>query len=283
MRLRDELVCRLEPWELKLVPTSYDVVGDIAIIRVPESLEHRSEIVARAIMRVDKHVRTVLRQASPIYGDFRLRELGFAAGERKTETVHREFGCLFKVDLKQSYFSPRLSYERMRIATKVRPFELVVNMFAGVGCFSIIIAKHSKARKVYSIDINPAAIYYHKENMRLNRAEGTIEPILGDAKEIIEGRLRIVADRVLMPLPEKAYEYLEYARSALKPQGGWIHYYGFEHADKGEDPVEGMKEKVTQKLRHICSGFEIPSGRIVRTTGPRWYQIVLDISILQNS
>jgi len=203
MRLRDELVRRLEPWELKLVPTSYDVVGDIAIIRVPKSLEHRSEIVARAIMQIDKHVRTVLRQASPISGDFRLRELGFVAGERKTETVHKEFGCLFKVDLKQCYFSPRLSYERMRIAAMVRPFELVVNMFAGVGCFSIIIAKHSKARKVYSMDINPAAIYHHKDNVRLNRVEGIIEPILGDAKEIIEARLRRVSDRVLMPCPKR--------------------------------------------------------------------------------
>ena len=279
MRLRDELICRLEPWELKLIPASYDIVGDIAIIRVPESLEHRSGIVARAIMRIDKHVKTVLRQASPVSGNFRLREFEFVAGERKTETVHKEFGCLFKVDLRQSYFSPRLSYERMRIARQVEPFEFVVNMFAGVGCFSIFIAKHSRAVKVYSIDINAAAMYYHRENIRLNKVEGTVEPVLGDAKEIIEERLEGIADRVLMPLPERAYEYLECARSALKPRGGSIHYYGFEHADKGEDPIERMKKKVSQKLSHICSRFEIPSARIVRTTGPRWYQIVLDIRI----
>jgi len=247
-------MCRLEPWELKLIPASYDIVGDIAIIRLPESLVHRSGIVARAIERIDKHIKTVLRQVSPISGDFRLRELEFVAGERKTETVHKEFGCLFKVDLKQSYFSPRLSYERMRIARQVAPFEFVVNMFAGVGCFSIIIAKHSKA-------------------------EGTIEPISGDAKEIIEERLEGVADRVLMPLPEKAYEYLEYAKLALKPQGGSIHYYGFEHADKGENPIERMKEKVSQKLSHISPRFVITFSRIVRTTGPRWYQIVVDIRI----
>jgi len=279
VRLRDELICRLEPWELKLIPASYDIVGDIAIIRVPESLEHRSGIVARAIMRIDKHVKTVLRQASPVSGNFRLREFEFVAGERKTETVHKEFGCLFKVDLRQSYFSPRLSYERMRIARQVEPFEFVVNMFAGVGCFSIFIAKHSRAVKVYSIDINAAAMYYHRENIRLNKVEGTVEPVLGDAKEIIEERLEGIADRVLMPLPERAYEYLECARSALKPRGGSIHYYGFEHADKGEDPIERMKKKVSQKLSHICSRFEIPSARIVRTTGPRWYQIVLDIRI----
>jgi tRNA (guanine37-N1)-methyltransferase len=279
VRLRDELICRLEPWELKLIPASYDVVGDIAIIRVPESLEHRSGIVARAIMRIDKHVKTVLRQASPVSGNFRLREFEFVAGERKTETVHKEFGCLFKVDLRQSYFSPRLSHERMRIARQVEPFEFVVNMFAGVGCFSIFIAKHSRAVKVYSIDINAAAMYYHRENIRLNKVEGTVEPVLGDAKEIIEERLEGIADRVLMPLPERAYEYLECARSALKPRGGSIHYYGFEHADKGEDPIERMKKKVSQKLSHICSRFEIPSARIVRTTGPRWYQIVLDIRI----
>ena len=282
MKLRDELADILEPWELRLVPRSYDIVGDIAVVRVPKPLEHRSIIMGEAIMRIDKHIKTVLRQATPVSGNLRLRDLEFVDGERKTETIHREFGCLFKVDLKRCYFSPRLSYERMRIARLVKPFEGVVNMFAGVGCFSIIIAKHSMAGKVYSIDINPAAICYHKENVRLNRVEAIVEPIEGDAKTIIEGRLKAAANRVLMPLPGKAYEYLEYAKSALRPGGGWIHYYEFEHASKGEDAIEKVKDKVSEKLSHFCSKFEIRSARIVRTTGPRWYQIVLDISISEN-
>ncbi len=281
MKLKEKLKDQLEPWELELVPKSYDIVGDIAIIRVPKMLEQRSKLVAEAIMQVDKHIKTVLLQESPVSGDFRLRDLEFIFGEKKTETLHRELGCLFKVDLKECYFSPRLSYERMRIAKQVKPGEIIVNMFAGVGCFSIIIAKNAKPKKVYSIDINPLAIHYHKENVKLNKVEDIVEPIEGNAKKVIKERFIGVAERVLMPLPEKAYEYLEWARLALKQEGGWIHYYGFEHASKDEDPVKKVKEKITVKLSQSVSCFEIASERIVRAVGPRWYQIVLDI-LVQN-
>jgi tRNA (guanine37-N1)-methyltransferase len=116
-----------------------------------------------------------------------------------------------------------------------------------------------------------------KENVRLNRVYGKVIPLLGDAKEIIEDRLRCVADRVLMPLPEKAFEYLPYALLALKKSGGWIHYYDFEHASKNEDAVEKVKLKVANRLTQLGVNFEILFGRIVRATGPNWYQVVLDI------
>jgi len=277
MSLKEKLKGKIEPWELELIPRSYDVVGDIAVIRVPEILEHRSSIIAETIMQVDKHVKTVLRQVGPVAGDFRLRGLEFVLGEKKTETVHREFNCLFKVDLRECYFSPRLSHERMRIAGQVKPAEVVVNMFAGVGSFSIIMAKQAKPRKVYSIDISPVAIRFHRENVKLNKVEDIVEPVEADAKRVIEERLTGLADRVLMPLPEKAYEYLDWARAALKSEGGWIHYYGFEHADKDEDPPEKVKDKVSKKLSSLGSRFEIPTARIVRAVGPRWYQIALDI------
>jgi tRNA (guanine37-N1)-methyltransferase len=150
-------------------------------------------------------------------------------------------------------------------------------MFAGVGCFSIIIAKHSDAEKVYSIDINPVAVKSMQENVRLNRVYDKIVPMLGDAKDIIEKRLRHIADRVLMPLPEKACEYLPYALLALKRAGGWIHYYDFEHAKKNENPIVKIKLKVAEKLESLGVDFQIPFGRVVRATGPNWHQIVLDI------
>jgi len=166
-------------------------------------------------MSVQKNVKTVLAQTSSVCGDFRLRKLDFVAGENKTVTVHKEFECLFSVDVGKCYFSPRLLYERMRIAKQVGDREVVVNMFAGVGCFSIVIAKHSKAEKIYSIDVNSAAIQFMQENIRLNKVYRKVIPIQGDAKEVIEERLRCTADRVLMPLPEKTFEYLPYAVSAL--------------------------------------------------------------------
>lgn len=281
--LKTLLKDRLTPEELKGLYKSYDIVGDIAVIRVHEGLKPKAAIVAEAIMETHKRVKTVLLQTSPISGEFRLRNLQWIAGENKTETVHKEFGCLFKVDLKQVYFSPRLSYERRRIAELAKPNEIVVNLFAGVGCFSIILAKFSKVAKVYSIDINPVAVQYMRENVLLNKAVRQVIPILGDAKEVVEKRLRSVADRVLMPLPEKAYEYLEQALIALKPSGGYIHYYTFEHATKNESPVEKAEMKASERLRKLKARFDIPFGRVVRTTGPNWYQVVLDIKVIPNS
>jgi len=263
--------------ELAYVYNSYDIVGDIAIIRVSEKSKRYSKIIAGEIMRVHKNVETVLSQTSPVYGDFRLRKLEFVAGKAKTVTVHRESGCLFSVDLEKCYFSPRLFCERMRIAKQVRAGEVAVNMFAGVGCFSIVMARHSKVRKVYSIDVNPTAIKYMQENVRLNGVYGKVIPLLGDAKELVKKGLCHVADRVLMPLPEKAFECLPYALLALKKAGGWIHYYGFEHAKRNENPIEKVKLKVTEKLQSLGVAFEIPFDRVVRTTGPNWYQIALDI------
>jgi len=278
-RLREYLAGRLEDWELKILPGSYDIVGDIAVIRIPNDLRHRAKEIAKAIMEINRHVKTVLNQVSPVSGSFRLRRLEWIMGEKRTVTIHREYGCLFKVDLEKCYFSPRLSYERFRVAELVRPSETVINMFAGVGCFSILIAKRSKVDKVYSIDLNPWAIKYAIENIRLNGVEHIVEAILGDAKMIIEERFVETADRVLMPLPEKAYEYLDYAIEALKPNGGTIHYYDFIHAGKDEDPICKVKEKISRKLNKFGIDFKVEFGRIVRTVGPRWFQVVLDIRV----
>lgn len=270
---------KLSSEELALVYKSYDIIGDIAIIRVPDKLLPLNETIAEALMRQHKHVKAVWRQSSPVFGDFRLRKLEWIAGEKKTETVYKEHGCLFKVDVGKCYFSPRLGFERMRIANLVRDNEIVVNMFAGVGCYSVIIAKHSKAAKIYSIDINPVAVKYMRENVLLNKMVNTVIPIEGDAGTTIEEMLKNTADRILMPLPEKAYKYIDSAFLAVNLQGGWIHCYSFEHAKKEENPIEKVKIQVREKLKQQNVNFELPFGRIVRQTGPRWYQIVIDIQV----
>jgi len=278
-RLRRTLSRVLSPEDLTNVYNSYDIVGDIAMFRLPCASRKNAQNIAKAIMRIHKSVKTVLAQVSPVAGDFRLRRLTHVTGENRTSTIHRESGCLFSVDVEKCYFSPRLYHERSRIARLIKPNETVVNMFAGVGCFSIIIAKHVSTAKVFSIDVNPAAIQFMRENIRLNRVYGKVIPLLGDSKAIIDRRLQHAADRVLVPLPEIAFEYLPSAISALKTSGGWIHYYDFEHAEKTENSVEKTKLKVTKKLSSLNVAFGFPFSRVVRTTGPNWYQVVLDMRI----
>ena len=278
-RLNEKLSTTSSSAESNIIYNSFDIIGNIAIIKMPNGNILNAEKAANQIMATHRNVKTVLAPTSPIVGDFRVRELKFLAGEEKTSTRCRESGCVFGVDVEKCYFSPRLSHERLRIASLVKNGETVVNMFSGVGCFSIVIAKTLSQTKVFSIDVNPTAVQYMEENVRINRVYGRVIPLLGDSKNVINTQLQGQADRVLMPLPEKALEYLPYAVSALKKHGGWIHYYDFQHAAGKEKPVEKTKLKVAQKLDSLDVDYIFAFSRVVRSTGPNWYQTVLDVQV----
>ncbi len=261
------------------VYNAFDIIGDLAVIKLPDSSAVTAKAVGEAIMNRHRNVKTVLAQVSPVTGAFRLRRLAYLAGENRTYTLHKESGCAFAVDVESCYFSPRLLHERMRIARLVQPEEVVVNMFTGVGCFSIIIARHSQAAKMFSIDVNPVAVKFMEENIRRNRVYHKVVPLLGDAKAIIDARLRRCADRVLMPLPEKAFEYLPSAVSALKTSGGWVHVHAFEHALKIEIVAEKVRQKVAETLGVSGLDFKVSCVRVVRSTGPNWFQLVADVHV----
>jgi tRNA (guanine37-N1)-methyltransferase len=278
-RLKETLT-KLFPAEGSVgVYNAFDIIGDISTIKLPRFSTAKAEDIAEAIMNRHRNVKVVFVQISGVAGDFRLRRLRHVAGENRTVTVHKESGCSFAVDVESCYFSPRLLHERMRIARLVQPCEVVVNMFAGVGCFSIIIATHAQAAKVFSIDANPVAVKFMEENIRRNRVYDRVFPLLGDSKAIIETRLQRCADRVLMPLPEKASAYLPYAVSALKTSGGWIHIHAFEHALKTENCAEKAVQKVKETLDVLDVNFEIVHVRPVRSTGPNWFQLVTDVHV----
>ena len=274
--LKNRLKAVLTEDEIAELKSSLEIIGDLAIIKLPPKLKPKASLIAKTIMEIHRNVKAVYGQVSPVLGEYRVRRLSFLAGTPKTETIHREHGCLFKVDVAEAYFSPRLQHERLRVAKLVRDGETVVNMFAGVGCFSIIIARHAKPNIVYSIDLNPKAYRYMVENILLNRVADKVKPILGDSKSIVEERLVGVADRVLMPLPLKAKEYLPSAVKALKPRGGWIHYYDSIHAVKGENPIWKAAWSIPEKIGSFR--LKVSGGRIVRSIGPNWYQVCLDIS-----
>lgn len=277
--LKTVLADKLDPKELQKLYKSYDLIGEIAVLRVPKALKCHTKLIAETVMETHQQIKSVWKQSSSVSGDYRLRELEFVLGKKNTETCYKEHGCVYKTDLQKTYFSPRLSYERLRIAKLVQKTETIVNMFAGVGCYSIAIARHSDPKTVYSIDVNPAAFKYLNENIRLNKTEKTVVPIQGDAKTTIENKLQNIAERVLMPLPELAFHYLDSAVLALRPEGGWLHYYDFEYAKKYENPVHKVEVKVSEKLSNLCKDFSIKFGRVIRPIGPRWYQVVLDIEV----
>ena len=271
--LREALKGRLSKEELKQF-RAFDMVGDIAVVKLPEGLLPKKRVIGEALMQVHRHVRTVLRQTSVVRGEFRTRELEVIAGEPRTETTYREGGCDFRVDLAKVYFSPRLATERLRVAKQVKPGEVVVNMFAGVGCYSILIAKHSEAARVYSIDKNPAAFEYMRTNIRINKVGDRVLPILGDAREVIETRLKGKADRVLMPLPELAREFFGVALLALKPKGGVIHFYDFGKEPELFAPSLEFAHAAAKERK-----VELLGSRAIRSYATKVYHIVLDLKI----
>lgn len=272
--LKEVLKDKLTQSELKALYAGFDVVGNIAVIKVPEALLPKKYVIAEALLASLKNVRTVLLQTTPVEGEYRLRGLDVVAGEPTFETTHKEHGCIYKVNLSTAYFTPRLSAERLRVADLVEEGEVVINMFAGVGPYSILIAKRVKGVKVYSIDNNPEAYHYMQENIRLNKVEYKVVPLFGDAAEIIKDRLQKAADRIIMPLPEKALTYLNTAYTALKKGKGTIHYYEHVFYEKNEDPLQKAVEHVRGKAEFR---FEVEYAGVVREVGPRLAQIVLDL------
>ncbi len=254
--------------------SAFDQIGDIIVIRIPDSLLSKKKVIGETLLKEVSTAKSVFYQSSDVTGDFRTRSLELLAGEDKTETEYKEFGCRFFVDVEKAFFSPRLSTERERIADIVKDGEIVINMFGGVGMFSILAAK-SKKCTVYNIDINPVASKLCEKNISINKLAGEIISLNGDASQIVNDQLKEKGDRTLMLLPERSDEFLESAILATK-NGGTIHYYSHIHADKKQDAPK-LSEEHYREITNVKS--EILGSKIVRAVGPRYYQTVVDVKI----
>ena len=271
--LEDEL----PPHLLTSLPRAVDFVGDIAIVEVPPELDAYKTAIGEAIQKANQKVRTVLTKKGAVSGTYRLREFTVIAGEPKTETVHKEYGCRYYVDVAKAFFSPRLSFEHRRVASLVEDGETIVDLFAGVGPFSVQIAKNHGNVNVYAVDANPDAVEYLKENIRINRVIGRVHPILGDARQVVKSKFSGVADRAIMNLPEKAIEFVDVACEAIKPSGGTVHFYNFVNKP---DSVETLKVRFADAVKKCGRRAEKTSfSRLVRETAPYQWQAVLDVKI----
>jgi len=273
--LKEVLESVLSPEESSQVYSAFDQIGSIVIIKIPDALMSKKGLIAQAILDNIKTAKSVFAQVSAVQGDFRVRDLEYLAGEKTTMTEYKEHASRFKVDVAKAYFSPRLSTERKRIAEMVQDNEIIVNMFAGVGTYSIVIAKANKTCKIYSIDSNSAAAELCAINAKLNKVQDRVESICGDAANVIKGRLAGSADRVLMPLPERAKEFVNDAVLALKPGGGIVHYFAHVKADnKKASQDAGLADTKGAFSKY---NYDVRGIRIVREVGPRLYQIVADV------
>ncbi|MFW9919587.1 MAG: class I SAM-dependent methyltransferase family protein [Candidatus Thorarchaeota archaeon] len=273
--LSDALKGRLTEKEVELLPRAYDLIGDIAILEIPEELvEHRFEI-GHEFLKLRPNFTTVLGKNSAISGTLRIREYELLAGADKRDTIHVEYGCRIAVDLSKAYFSPRLLEEHNRIARQVVEDEHVVDMFSGVGPFALHIAKRTRAT-ITAVDINPDASNLLKQSIPLNRLEGTIVPITADIRDYTESSKSGFADRVIMNHPSGAFNFIGEACKLLR-EDGVMHYYDFMG---GEDPEQALCEKVKRLIEKSGRAIKkILLIRRVRDSAPYEYHMVLDAII----
>ncbi len=263
------------PVELeKYLPSSWDVVGDIIIVKIAEEiLSHKHEI-ARAILETHKSIRSVYRVLK-VSGDRRVRELEHIGGVERTETMAKEFGVRLHLDVADVYYSPRLATERWRVAEQIGKGERILDMFAGIGPFSLVISRHTPAADIHSVDINPAAVSYMEKNIAENEAEN-VTAYLGDA-HVVCREFKEKFDRIIMNLPHSSVDFLESALRCSK-KGTVIHLYIIEERER-IDEIIGECIRVGEEL-----GYKITERKrvTVKSYSPVEVNICSDILVEKN-
>ncbi len=260
------------PEEIRpLLPSSFDTVGSIAIVKMEDEVAPYAAKIGKAIMATQISIKTVCMD-SGVIDEFRTRDVKVVAGEKTTETIHKEYGLTFKVDVARAFFTPRLATERQAVAKQVKPGEVVIDMFAGIGPFSIMIAKTGSPRIVYAIDMNPDAIELMKENIALNKA-ASVSPMLGDARELVP-RLE-KADHVVMNLPHDGRGFIGEAIRALKP-GGVIHFYEITE----EDEVQKSLDEIADAARRDGRLMKELARRRIKSYSPTMTFYGFDLQFL---
>lgn len=267
--------CDLEPRLQQQLPReifgesfSYERLGDIALI--DEEDRDRAQAMANALMESSLPIKTVLNRKSKISGTHRVREWELLTGE-ETETVHREFGTSFLVDVTKAYFSPRLATERHIVVNQVTPDERVIDMFAGVGPFAIQIAM--RGATVVAVDLNPDAIEYLTRNAHRNDVTDRITPINADIREVADEYPKW-ANRIVMNLPHSADEFLEVAKRLAGDQCR-IHYYDIQ---PDTNPFEAGERAIRESFADEYS-VEIANRREVRSYAPHEVNVCIDADV----
>lgn len=255
-----------------LLPSSFDVIGDVLLVKIPDELRAHEADVATALLETTPRVATVA-QDEGVTGELRVRDLRVLAGRPTTATEHVEYGVRIRVDPATCYFSPRLATERYRVARLVRPGERVVDLMAGVAPFALVIARHSQAARVDAIDLNEAAVAFARENARINKLDTRVFPEQGDARAWARAHPG-VADRVITNLPHMAHAFLEDALAVLKEEGAW-HY----HCIQPEDGLGRHLGELASRAADVGRSLRVSATRVVRTYSPQERHYAVDFDV----
>ncbi|WP_135822706.1 class I SAM-dependent methyltransferase [Halostella litorea] len=247
---------------------SYGRLGDIVVI--DEDDPERARTVADAVVESDLPVETVVNRASKVQGELRVRDWDVLAGD-STETVHREYGCEYAVDIAEMYFSPRLATERHRVAEQVESGERFFDMFAGVGPFVIPAAK--RGATAVGVDLNERAVEYLRENAERNGVGDRVTAVAGDVRDVAAD-YEDWGDRIVMNLPHSADDFLDAAVS-LAGEDCVLHYYDIQHEDDPYGPGEAAIRAAAEPTYEVA----VETRHTVRSYAPHELNVCLDVRL----
>lgn len=260
--LEDELSSQ----EIENLRTSFDTIGDIVILEIPEDLQDKKQLIGDAALKFTKR-RSIYMKKSAVKGTTRIRDLEFLSGKDDSVTIHKENGARLKLDVREVYFSPRLATERKRVMESVNNGEKILDMFCGIGPFPIVIAKNRDV-DITAVDINESAIKYLDENIKLNKLKGNIKSYCGDVRQVSE-EFKTKFDRIIMNLPGLAYTFLDVSVNLIE-DGGIINYYEF--SDTYEQGIKRLENACDNAGKKV----EIINTRKVKSTSPGEWHVAID-------
>ncbi|MBI2579738.1 MAG: class I SAM-dependent methyltransferase family protein [Candidatus Aenigmarchaeota archaeon] len=244
------------------IPASYQVLGDVMLLKLMKASGEEKKKIASAVLELYPYIKTVC-EIKGVEGELRRPKI-LKLGGNGTETTHKESGILYNLDAAKVMFSKGNHFERRRLLKQAGTNEVIVDMFAGIGYFSLPLARH--VRKVYSLEKNPVAFRYLKENIKLNKLSN-IEAVNADCREAaLEG----VADRLIMGYFPGTERFLPFALKMLK-DGGIVHFHNSYSGDElWNKPAEDLK---------ALGNFRVLEKKKVKSIAPRRWHIVMDVEV----
>jgi tRNA (guanine37-N1)-methyltransferase len=280
LSLKEALIPLLSSKEKEFAPSAFDTFGNIAVIEIPKELTKRKKLIGSTLLKVQPRFETICSIESNHEGKYRIQKVKVIAGKKNLIADYKENGCSFQIPLGKVFFSPRLSGERLRIASLVKPNEVVGAWFSGVGPYPIVIAKNSKASKIIAIELNPVGHKFALKNGELNKVnkdspkgKERVVFIKGDVKKVYK-KYKKFFDRIAMPLPHTGYQFLKEAFACIKPNGV-IHFYEIVVKGDMNTPTEQIMSEAKKSKRKV----EIIRTARVRQFSPVKEQVVFDIKV----